>query len=325
MRKSDIALRLASAFLMIGFTIMITHASVTWAIDLYAGSGQEPAEMQGYKIVHKVEPVYPLTAKSGVVDPVRVRVEVDEAGNVVAALVLEGHPLLNQLALDAIKQWKFEPVLVGGTPIPFLTSVRVDFQGTGSPKIDVAVARLLARINVGKPSNAVEGQFVSDGRAQIALHVSEDSAQTRSQLLKVGFVTNPRQFSSALVGQIPVEQIPRLLTLRFVQFIGASSLPMRGGTVLEQKIIRQVEPSFPTSAPKVDTSAQVQLEITIDEFGNVSEAHIVQGRPLLNKAAIEAVGQWKYSPFYMNMIPIPVIKKVTVTFKNDRTSGRSQK
>ena len=106
MRNNGIALRLGLAFHLIAFTIMIMRASATWGLEVYAGSGQEPLDMRGYKVVHKVEPVYPLTPKSGVMDPVRIRVEVDEAGNVVAALILEGHPLLNQLALDAIKQWE---------------------------------------------------------------------------------------------------------------------------------------------------------------------------------------------------------------------------
>jgi TonB family protein len=62
--------------------------------------------------------------------------------------------------------------------------------------------------------------------------------------------------------------------------------------------------------PETKLREGVQLEITIDEQGYVAEAHIVQGHPLLNRAAIEAVGQWKYTPLCGNDIPLPAIKKV---------------
>lgn len=277
---------------------------------------QEPGDMQGYKIIRKVEPVLPESAsQSGVLDPVRVRLQVDEAGNVVKALILEGHPLLNQPALDAVKHWKYKPMLANGNPVPFLTPVRVDFQDTGRPKIDVAVARLLARMKAGKSANPVEGQFVSGGRARIGIHLSEDTTETRTKLMALDFVTDPRQWSPvSLQGNMPIEAIPQLLKLKFVQFIDAASPGIRGGNVREPKIIRQVEPSIARAAGKANIPAAVQLEITIDEEGNVAEAHILQGHPLRNRAAIEAVGQWKYTPLYMNQVPLPVVTKVSVAF-----------
>jgi protein TonB len=42
---------------------------------------------------------------------------------------------------------------------------------------------------------------------------------------------------------------------------------------------------------------------------------VLQGNPLLNDAALEAVKQWKYSPTFMNGEPVSVIAKVELNFK----------
>lgn len=68
--------------------------------------------------IRQVPPVYPLLARSAQIEgTVEVRIIVDEQGNVVAAEVLSGHPLLQQPAVDAARQWKFRPTLLNGRPI----------------------------------------------------------------------------------------------------------------------------------------------------------------------------------------------------------------
>jgi TonB family protein len=114
---------------------------------------------------------------------------------------------------------------------------------------------------------------------------------------------------------MPIDAIPQLLKLHFVQIIGAASTGFRGGNVKEPKLVRRVDPALPRSVNKTIIPKGVQLEMTIDEQGNVAEAHIVQGHPLLNRAAIEAVGQWKYTPLCGNDIPLPAIKKISMPFR----------
>jgi protein TonB len=38
------------------------------------------------------------------------------------------HPELNPLAIDAVKQWQFEPARQAGKPVPFTITVNVQFQ-----------------------------------------------------------------------------------------------------------------------------------------------------------------------------------------------------
>ena len=78
--------------------------------------------------ITNVAPVYPadaLAAKVGGV--VILQATIDTAGNVVAAKVLRGNPMLDQAAIDAVEQWKFEPTLVNGAPVPLIMTVTVSF------------------------------------------------------------------------------------------------------------------------------------------------------------------------------------------------------
>ena len=43
------------------------------------------------------------------------------------AKVLRSIPLLDQAALDAVKQWQFTPTLLNGVPVPVIMTVTVNF------------------------------------------------------------------------------------------------------------------------------------------------------------------------------------------------------
>jgi protein TonB len=68
--------------------------------------------------IRRVQPVYPPIARSARVSgPVEVEVVIDENGSVISATVVQGHPLLQQAALEAAWQWKFRPTRLSGVPI----------------------------------------------------------------------------------------------------------------------------------------------------------------------------------------------------------------
>ena len=43
------------------------------------------------------------------------------------ALTVEAHPDLAQAAVDAVRQWRFEPTLLNGSPVEIVMTVSVDF------------------------------------------------------------------------------------------------------------------------------------------------------------------------------------------------------
>lgn len=82
------------------------------------------------KRIHKVDPVYPETARrAGKMDTVILNVRTDTQGEVERVLVLKGkYDDLNKAAIDAVKKWRYKPYLQGGEPQPVVFSVTVNFQ-----------------------------------------------------------------------------------------------------------------------------------------------------------------------------------------------------
>jgi periplasmic protein TonB len=80
------------------------------------------------KVVH-VAPQYPALARaSHVQGVVIIAATIDSNGNVESATVLRSIPLLDQAALDAVRQWKFTPTLLNGVAVPVIMTVTVNFE-----------------------------------------------------------------------------------------------------------------------------------------------------------------------------------------------------
>ncbi len=84
--------------------------------------------VQESKLIKKVDPVYPQIAIHARVSGVVILdVRVDEEGNVESIRVLSGHPLLNEAAVSAVRQWKYSPTILNGEPVPVIATVTVIF------------------------------------------------------------------------------------------------------------------------------------------------------------------------------------------------------
>jgi periplasmic protein TonB len=80
------------------------------------------------RIVSRVDPVYPdLAAAARLGAVVIVEAEVDVHGVVKSVKVLSGHPLFDEAALNAVKQWRYQPLLLNGEPTGFILSVVITF------------------------------------------------------------------------------------------------------------------------------------------------------------------------------------------------------
>jgi TonB family protein len=79
----------------------------------------------------------------------------------------------------------------------------------------------------------------------------------------------------------------------------------------EPRILKHVDPTYPKVAVTAREQGVVILDATIMPDGTVTNVTVLQGRPLLDQAAIDAVRQWVYEP---TTLKVPVIMTVTVTF-----------
>ena len=84
--------------------------------------------MQQAKLVRQPKPVYPPLAKQA-----RIRAWCSSAPSFPrtarfrSSTVISGHPLLVPAALEAVKQWVYQPTLLNGEPVEVVTQIDVNF------------------------------------------------------------------------------------------------------------------------------------------------------------------------------------------------------
>jgi len=78
-----------------------------------------------------IRPTLPVAAAAqGISGPVMLEIRIAETGDASVLSVVRGDPLLNELAKEAVGQWKYRPVVVDGRVIPVVKVVAVPFLGS---------------------------------------------------------------------------------------------------------------------------------------------------------------------------------------------------
>ena len=80
------------------------------------------------------------------------------------------------------------------------------------------------------------------------------------------------------------------------------------------RLVRRREPVCPPLARQARISGTVELTGLIGADSRIRELQVVNGHPLLARAALEAVRQWVYEPTLLNGKPVEVIAPITVNF-----------
>ena len=87
--------------------------------------------VQAAKLVRQVHPVYPADLKQqGITGTVMLRAVISTTGETLNPEVINTtvHPGLAQAALDAVRQWRYQPTLLNGQPVEVATTVTVTFE-----------------------------------------------------------------------------------------------------------------------------------------------------------------------------------------------------
>jgi periplasmic protein TonB len=93
-------------------------------IRIRQGGNVNPA-----RIVHRVEPTYPPIARQARISgTVELEGVIGIDGHIRELQVLSGHPLLTKAALDAVRQWIYEPTRLNGEPVEVIAPITVHFR-----------------------------------------------------------------------------------------------------------------------------------------------------------------------------------------------------
>ncbi len=84
------------------------------------------------KIINRTQPVYPpLARQTRIFGTVKLHAIIAKDGTIQQLEVVSGHPLLVQAALDAVRQWRYQPTTLNGEPVEVDTTIDVIFSLNG--------------------------------------------------------------------------------------------------------------------------------------------------------------------------------------------------
>jgi TonB family protein len=227
-------------------------------------------------IVKKVQPEYPPEAREQRIQgEVVLRVMVSRQGDVSKVSLISGHPLLAPAAMDAVKQWKYQPFLLNGQPLEVDTEVVVNFrlESSEQPANDITPPDLppVLGIVVDAPGGIPSGQ---------------------TDVIRGIISSTP----------VPVPRIAAPQRVRVSQGISSGLL------------VKKVNPDYPLEARRGRIQGTVVLHVLISKAGDITTVELVSGHPALAPEAIRVVKQWKYKPYLLNGKPVEADTEILINF-----------
>ena len=80
-------------------------------------------------------------------------------------------------------------------------------------------------------------------------------------------------------------------------------------------LVKKVPPTYPQQAIQRHIQGAVEIVATISKDGNVTNLILLSGDAMLSRAAMDAVKQWKYKPYYLDGQAVEMQTQVTVNFR----------
>jgi protein TonB len=86
-------------------------------------------DVSAAKLIYQPKPEYPQLARMARIEgAVELEAVIGKDGTIEELKVLKGHPLLVNAALEAVRQWRYQPTLLNGEPIEVVTEIKVNFK-----------------------------------------------------------------------------------------------------------------------------------------------------------------------------------------------------
>lgn len=281
MRSFSAGIILALYSLLVGLLTpaQVDQTKAPAATELRRIQNIAPEEMWN-RVKECAFPRYPaLAIDSHITGTVDIGLRVSPEGDVGQnSRVLDGHPLLVQSAMDAMRQWKFRPNVVQGEVTWSRVRALVRFNSDGTTAVDLAPAILAD--NFGDPGTP-----------------------------KSAAVSFPRPASSPACTLVTEPaQTPVLVDGAYIVGIGGIGIP---------KCIACPNPSYSDQARSAKVSGSVVLHLIVTAEGQASNIQVKRSLGYgLDEQAIETVGKWRFEPAVgPEDKPVPVWTNIEVIFR----------
>ena len=126
------------------------------------------------------------------------------------------------------------------------------------------------------------------------------------------------RLSSVISDSLPPPPVSKPIPIKPTPVLGQGKQIKVSAGVLNSAAVRKVEPAYPPIAKAAKVSGAVQVQITVNEEGKVTDAKVLNGHPLLRQAALDAARQWIFRPTLYTGPPLKAVGVLTFNFAPGR-------
>ncbi len=191
-----------------------------------------------------------------------------------------------------------------GNPGPKVSDAAASQQGQVAAHGATSIAGTTASQSRNAPSSPLPppgGLVVYDNGKEVFRITPGQQAQVQGETAK----SAAKAVTPAAPMQAPSQQKPSM-TNPVVQ------LPEEDA---ENSLVRRVEPDYPREARQHGIQGVVVLDVRIARDGSVEDVQVISGQPLLVRAAMDAVKQWRFKPRAADGHSVEMETRVTLSFR----------
>jgi TonB family protein len=212
-------------------------------------------------------------------------------------------------------------VLVGGAFL--MQQYGTPLQNWSSPlrhRLQAAIANQL-EVNVAKETRATEPAPAPAGAGVLGFFrdppASRDTPPPAPS--EQAAPTTPRESQPGSQGSISSRAESPLATALRSVFSGDNSGAVSvDAAVMQNNLIRSRAPAYPAAARADHVEGPVVAMAIISKSGAVQDVDVIEGDPLLRRAAVEAIYKWRYRPYRLNGKPVKAATTITVDVTPNR-------
>jgi len=258
------------------------------------------------RLVQEVKPVYPESVRAARVQgDVQVRILVGPDGRVKNAEIILGPSQLAPAALEAVRQWVYEPRMVNGVPSESLIETALSFT---LPAEEPPPAVKTEPTKAEPPK--VETKKTEPAKAEPTKAEPSKKEPPKTESPK----TEPPKAEPAKTE--PAKTEPTKSEPPPAKDPGPAKPPepaLKKEPDRAPRVLKKVDPVYPDLARQARIEGEVSVEVRIGTTGRIERAAVVKAVTLLDEAALKAVRQWIFEPAIKDGVPVPMT--VTYSFK----------
>jgi protein TonB len=82
----------------------------------------------------------------------------------------------------------------------------------------------------------------------------------------------------------------------------------------KKAVVSRVEPAYPPMARQMKISGHVEVDVEVSPEGHVEKVEVLNGNAMLGGACVQAVKQWKFTPFQAGGKPAATVVRLGFNF-----------